>query len=187
MRAEAKPLCWVRKPGDDSHSLICDTVSSCRIFFCGVRPTGGRVLTLQLRFQLGLFGGNVFFKGVRSGSATRHDTTSLRLQGNDTNLPAVWRRFPSVGHGPSTVGVPCQTLGLQSLEVRAESIVCLPTLAQCPIGLLLGQFLLCFPLFLREPLFLSILEIFHADQRPNPKQVPQKPAVPFRLEGFTEN
>jgi len=33
MRAEAKPLCWVRKPGDDSHSLICDTVSSCRIFF----------------------------------------------------------------------------------------------------------------------------------------------------------
>ena len=85
MRAEAKPLCWVRKPGDDSHSLICDTVSSCRIFFCGVRPTGGRVLTLQLRFQLGLFGGNVFFKGVRSGSATVHDTTSL-LTGPDRKV-----------------------------------------------------------------------------------------------------
>ena len=74
-----------------------------------------------------------------------------------------------------------QSLFFETLEIGAESLVLLLARGNRYFSFLSRPFLFRLTLFLRDRRLLSMLEIFHADQRMMPPKVP--PAFPHGLRG----
>ena len=110
------------KPGDDSHSLICDAVSSCRIFLRSASISGPGFSLATWASSLAFSAAMFVFKCVRGGSATLHDTTSL-LTGPDRR---VCKSDPKYAEDP--VSVPkrtqnaCRRVWSASVNRRASNI-----------------------------------------------------------------